>query len=121
MLDHPTPLVATILRRALSVAMAALMLLSVAISAEAGASHANGPVGQAEFVLSNGHCGDDPADPDSLPCHAAHHLCGKVVPMPPALVTEADAVTHPESSLDWMPVRTLVSGLTELPPRPPRA
>ena len=121
MIVRPTSLVATILRRALSVLMATLMLLSVAAATEVGASTVPEPTGLVGAVMSNGDRTDAPIQPDSLPCHAAHHLCGKVVPLPPTLVFVAAAITHPETSLDGALLRTLVSGLTELPPKPPRA
>jgi hypothetical protein len=121
MLDRPTSLAAVILHRALSVAMAVLMLLSVAAAIEAGASTVPDPVGLAGAVLSSGDRTGAPIQPDSLPCHAAHHLCGKVAPLPPTLALAAAAIIHPGTSLDWASPRTLVSGLTELPPRPPRA
>ena len=121
MLDRPTSLAANILRRALSVMMAVLMLLSVTVAMEASASTVPDPVGLAGSVLSSGDRTDAPTQPDSLPCHAAHHLCGKVAPLPPTLAAAAAAITRPGTSPDWAPTRTLVSGLTELPPRPPRA
>ena len=121
MIVRLTSLVATFLRRALSVVMATLMLLSVTAATEAGALTVPEPTSLAGSVLSNGDRTDAPIEPDSLPCHAAHHLCGKVVPLPPTLVFVAAAITHPEASLDGTLLPTLVSGLTELPPKPPRA
>lgn len=121
MIVRPTSLVADILRRALSVVMATLMLISVVAATEVGASIVPEPIGLAGSVLSSGDRTDAPIEPDSLQCHAAHHLCGKVVPLPPTLVFVAAAITHPETSLNGALLRTLVSGLTELPPKPPRA
>ncbi|MCR0983106.1 hypothetical protein [Roseomonas populi] len=121
MLALPTSLAARILRRVLSVMMCALMLLSVAVSTEAGASTVSAPAGQVEFVLANGGSVDDPLRPDALPCHSAHHLCGKVTPLPPVLAAMVPAVVHPEFKPVPPPGRVLLSGVTELPPRPPRA
>ncbi|MBS5904668.1 MAG: hypothetical protein KIC89_18520 [Acetobacteraceae bacterium] len=121
MLARTTSLAATILRRAISVAMCALMLLSVAISMDAGASPMSTQSGQVEFVLANGGSGDAPVPLEALPCHSAHHLCGKVTPLPPTLAAGVPAAVHPEFTLDGGPERVLLSGVTELPPRPPRA
>jgi hypothetical protein len=121
MLVLPTSLATRILRRAFSVMMCALMLLSVAVSTEAGASTAPAPAVQVEIVLANGGSGDNPLRPDALPCHSAHHLCGKVTPLPPILAAAAPAVAHPEFKPISAPDRVLLSGVTELPPRPPRA
>lgn len=101
--------------------MCALMLLSVAVSTDAGASTVPAPAGQVEIVLTSGSPGDEPLRPDALPCHAAHHLCGKVTPLPPVLAAAAPAVVHPEFKPVPAPNRVLLSGVTELPPRPPRA
>ena len=116
-----TSLVATTLRRAISAVMCALMLLSVAISTDAGASMVSAQFGQVEFVLVNEGSGDAPVPLDALPCHSAHHLCGKVAPLPPTLAAGVPAILHPESRPDEPPNRVLLSGVTELPPRPPRA
>ena len=121
MFARSTSLAATTLRRVLSVAMGVLMLLSVLALTEAVASTSPASVGQAELVLSGGGSGDAPVQPESLPCHAAHHFCGKVTPVPPTIAAAAPVVAHPESKPEWAPARILVSGLTELPPRPPRA
>ena len=101
--------------------MCALMLLSVAVSTDAGASTVPAPAGQVEIVLTSGSPGDEPLRPDALPCHAAHHLCGKVTPLPPVLAAAAPAVVHPEFKPVPAPNRVLLSGVTELPLRPPRA
>lgn len=121
MYAHTTSLAVTILRRAISVAMCALMLLSVAISTDAGASPMSTQSGQAEFMLLNAGSGDVPVPFDALPCHSTHHLCGKVTPLPPTLAAGVPAVVHPGSRPDAAPDRVLLSGVTELPPRPPRA
>jgi len=121
MIALPTSLAATILRRGLSVLMCALMLLSVAISADAGATTAQAPAGQVEIMLTGGGPDDVPVPMDALPCHSAHHLCGKVTPLPPVLAAAVAAVVHPEFKPLPAPDRVLLSGVTELPPRPPRA
>lgn len=121
MLARTTSLLATILRRTISVAMCALMLLSVAISTDAGASLVTDQSGQAEFMLVNGGTGDAPVPLDALPCHSAHHLCGKVTPLPPVLAAGVPPVVRPEFKPLPAPDRVLLSGVTELPPRPPRA
>jgi hypothetical protein len=121
MFARTTSLAATIFRRAISVVMCALMLLSVAISTDAGASPVSTQSGQVEFVLANGGSGDVPVPLEALPCHSAHHLCGKVTPLPPTLAAGVRAAVHPEFMLDGAPDRVLLSGVTELPPRPPRA
>ncbi len=121
MLALPTSLAARILRRVLSVMMCASMLLSVAVSTDAGTTTKPVPAGQVGIVLGNSGLGDEPLSPDSLPCHAAHHLCGKVTPLPPVLAAAAPAVVHPESKPLPAPDRVLLSGVTERPTRPPRA
>lgn len=121
MLALPTSLAARILRRVLSVMMCALMLLSLAVSADAGAPTVTSPPALVELVLMDAGSGDEPLQPDSLPCHSAHHLCGKVTPLPPILAAGAPAVVHPEFKPVPVPDRLLPSGVTELPLRPPRA
>ena len=101
--------------------MCALMLLSVVVSTDAGASTVPAPAEQVEIMLGNSGPGDEPLRPDVLPCHAAHHLCGKVTPLPPVLAAAAPAAVHPEFTPVLAPAPVLLSGVTELPPRPPRA
>ncbi|MBP0495802.1 hypothetical protein [Roseomonas indoligenes] len=121
MLALPTSLAARILRRVLSVTMCVLMLLSVAVSTDAGASTVPAPAGQVGIVLTDRGPGDEPLQPDALPCECAHHLCNKVVPVPPIIVVGSPAVARPDSMPVRAPTPVLLSGLTELPPRPPRA
>lgn len=122
MLARTTLLAATTLRRAISAVMCALMLLSVAISTDAGASAVSAASsGQVGFVLLNGGAGDASVPLDALPCHSAHHLCCKVTPLPPILAAGVPAIVHPDSGPDAAPDRVLLSGVTELPARPPRA
>ena len=121
MLARTTSLAATILRRVISVAMCALMLLSVAFSPDAGASTMSSQSERVEFGLVNGGPGDAPVSLDALPCHSAHHLCGKVTPLPPVLAAAVPPVVLPEFKPLPAPDRVLLSGVTELPPRPPRA
>ncbi|WP_338665941.1 hypothetical protein VQH23_12325 [Pararoseomonas sp. SCSIO 73927] len=121
MLALTTSLAARSFRRILSVVMCALMLMSAAGLGEAAASPVAGPAGQHEFVVTGERSGGEPVPSESLPCHSAHHLCGKVTPLPPVLAAVVPAVVHPGFKPVPAPGRVLLSGVTELPPRPPRA
>jgi hypothetical protein len=121
MFTRTTSLVATVLRRAVSVAMCALMLLAATISTDVGASPVSTQSGQAQFMPVDGGSGGAPVPLEALPCHSAHHLCGKVTPLPPVLAAAVPPVVRPEFKPLPAPDRVLLSGVTELPPRPPRA
>ena len=121
MFARTTSLAAATFRRAISAVMCALILLSLAVSTDAGASTAPAPVGQTEFVRSSEDTRDASVVPDALPCHSAHHLCGKVTPLAPTVVAGIPDARRPEFKPVWRPARVLLSGVTALPPKPPRA
>jgi len=121
MIALTTSLAVRNLRRILSALMCALMLLSAAGSYEVAASSMSAPDGQYEFVVAVDGSGDETDPSGSLPCHSAHHLCGKLPPLPPVLATGVRRLVHPDAKPAGVADRVLLSGVTELPPRPPRA
>ncbi|UZO94514.1 Hypothetical protein RMP42_05812 (plasmid) [Roseomonas mucosa] len=107
--------------RLLSVLICASMLLSVIALRDVAASTRPALIEQGERAIVSGSFSGGPIRPDALPCHAAHHLCDKVTPLPPAIVAGNPAVLWPEFKLLWASTRVLLSSVTEMPPKPPRA
>jgi len=121
MLALTTSMAVRNLRRILSALMCGLMLLSAAGPNEGTASSTSAPAGQYEFMVTVDGSGDETDPFGSLPCHSAHHLCGKLPPSPPVLASTAALLVHPDAKSAGVADRVLLSGVTELPPRPPRA
>jgi hypothetical protein len=108
-------------RRGLSALLCALMLLLALGSAEAALRAAPVTVGLVEILNVNSGSTDEPLQPDNLPCHSAHHFCGQIAPLPPAVASGLPLSEGQQAELMLAPERVLQSGPSELPTRPPRA
>lgn len=113
----PTSL-AVAFRRMVAVVMCILTVMSATASIDAPAHLASPATVQAEVEMPRGLGGDDRQD--GSPCHATHHLCGKVMPLPPALAGGTPATAHPERPPAGGPSRVLVSSVADRPTEPPR-
>jgi hypothetical protein len=108
-------------RRGLSALLCVLMLLMAVgptdLPLETGSSHA----GRVSIAAANEGSDDPPLGPDTLPCHAAHHVCGKVTPLPPSVVAGLPSETGRQAVPTPVTTDVLVSDVSELPTKPPRA
>ena len=116
-----TSLIVSTCRRSLAAVACVLMLMMAVIPADLTSNVGSTRAGQVEILATGGGSDSTPLHSDGLPCHSAHHICGKVTPLPPTLVAGSPAVRRPAFTPVWTPARVLLSGVTELPTRPPRA
>ena len=112
----PTSL-AVVFRRMISAVMCALMVMSVVASIDVPANAASFTVIEAGIEVPRG-IGDD--QQDGSPCHAPHHLCGKVMPLPPALAGDIPGAAQPSLPHEGGPSRVLLSSIADQPVEPPR-
>ncbi|WP_424138130.1 hypothetical protein [Roseomonas chloroacetimidivorans] len=80
-----------------------------------------GRAGQIEVLALSDGSNDPPLEPDTLPCHAAHHVCSKVTPLSPEVVAGFPDETGRQIMPTPLPTRVLLSGVLEFPTKPPRA
>ena len=112
----PTSL-AVAFRRMISAVMCALMVMSAVVSVDAPANAAPFAVVEAGVEVPRG-AGDD--QQDGSPCHAPHHFCGKVMPLPPALAGDIPAAAQPSLPHEGGPSRVLLSSIADQAIEPPR-
>ncbi|WP_146201990.1 hypothetical protein [Teichococcus aestuarii] len=112
-------------RRGIAALLCVFMLLTTMcpvgcpadLTLEAGSSLA----GQVEVLALNDGSDDPPMAPDTLPCHAAHHVCSKVAPLSPEVVAGFADEAGRQIMPTPLPTRVLLSGVLEFPTKPPRA
>jgi len=115
-----TSLIVSACRRGFAAVVCALMLMMAVVPTDLAPDAGSAQAGQVELLAASGGSGDAPVHPDGLPCHCAHHVCSKVTPTPPTIVG-SPAVCLPQFEPVPAPSRVLLSDLSELPTKPPRA
>ncbi|UZO94630.1 Hypothetical protein RMP42_05807 (plasmid) [Roseomonas mucosa] len=108
-------------RRMLSVVLCALMLMLATIPIDSGFYTGSVRAGQVSLVAPDNENDNQPATPDALLCHSAHHLCGKLPSISPAIVAGIRMPVRPRSAPALASPLALFADVSNLPTRPPRA
>jgi len=108
---------AVVFRRMISAVLCALTVMSAVVSVDIPAKAASSAVIEAGIEVPRGAGGDQQ---DGSPCHASHHLCGKVMPLPPALAGDVPAPAQSGLPHEGKPSRVLLSSIADQPIEPPR-